>query len=172
MIAGARVHGVSAAILVPMAPADDVLTSAGYLLLKAGHHIGVDFETALDALGLTGREFLVLSFVEPSESRQPPADGLSQQGLSERLGLDPTLVVGLVDALESRSFVRRAKDPNDRRRNILSLTPDGVAVHGKAVAAARRAEQSFLGPLSAEQRAELRDALRAVMAPRLPWLEG
>jgi len=147
-----------------MAPADDVLTSAGYLLLKAGHYIGLEFETELDALGLSGREFLVLTFVRTGE-------GLSQQGLSERLGLDPTLVVGLVDALESRSFLRRAKDPNDRRRNILSLTPAGVAVHGKAVAAARRAEQSFLAPLWQAQRAELRAALRAVMAPRLPWLE-
>ena len=56
----------------------------------------------LDALGLTGREFLVLTFVRTG-------DGLSQQGLSERLGLDPTLVVGLVDALEDRgrSFAAR-----------------------------------------------------------------
>ena len=117
-----------------MAPADDVLTSAGYLLLKAGHYIGIEFETALDALGLSGREFLVLTFVRT-------ADGLSQQGLSERLGLDPTLVVGLVDALEDRgrSFAAR-RIPADRRRNILSLTPAGVAVHGEAVAAARRAE--------------------------------
>ena len=117
-----------------MAPADDVLTSAGYLLLKAGHHIAVDFETALDSLGLSGREFLVLSNVRA-------ADGLSQQGLSERLGLDPTLVVGLVDALEDRAFVRRSKDPADRRRNILSLTAAGIAVHDDAVAAARHAEE-------------------------------
>jgi DNA-binding MarR family transcriptional regulator len=148
-----------------MAPADGVLTSAGYLLLKAGHHIAVDFETALDALGLSGREFLVMSNVRA-------ADGLSQQALSERLGLDPTLVVGLVDALEDRSYVRRAKDPADRRRNILSLTAAGIAVHDDAVAAARRAEHAFLAPLSAAQREELRAALRAVMAPRLPWLDA
>jgi DNA-binding MarR family transcriptional regulator len=148
-----------------MAPADDVLTSAGYLMLKAGHVIGVEFEAALDSLGLSGREFLVLSFVRT-------APGLSQQALSERLGLDPTLVVGLVDALEDRSYVRRGKDRADRRRNVLSLTEAGVAVHEEAVAAARRAEQGFLAPLTADQRAELRVALRAVMAPRLPWLDG
>src|SRR5829696_8013847 len=71
---------------------------------EAGHHIGADFETALDSLGLSGRELLVLGFVRR-------ADGLSQQALSERLGLDPTLVVGLVGALEQRALVRRTKDP-------------------------------------------------------------
>ena len=30
-----------------MAPADDVLTSAGYLMLKAGHLIGAEFEAFL-----------------------------------------------------------------------------------------------------------------------------
>jgi DNA-binding MarR family transcriptional regulator len=148
-----------------MAGSDDVLGSAGYLLLKAGHYIGVEFDAALDALGLNGREFLVLSFVRA-------ADGLSQQALSERLGLDPTLVVGLVDTLEARALMTRSKDPADRRRNLLALTGRGVATHDAAVAAARRAEDGFLAPLTARQRTQLRDALRAVMAPRLPWLDA
>ena len=147
-----------------MSPADDVLTSAGYLLLKAGHHIGNDFDAALTTLGLTGREFLVLSFVRA-------ADGLSQQALAARLGLDPTLVVGLVDGLEERGLVTRTKDPADRRRNLLGLTDEGTAGHDAAVAAARQAEEAFLDPLSPRQRAQLRTALRAVMAPRLPWLD-
>jgi DNA-binding MarR family transcriptional regulator len=148
-----------------MAPADDVLGSAGYLLLKAGHYIGMEFDAALDALGLNGREFLVLSFVRT-------ADKLSQQGLSERLGLDPTLVVGLVDTLEERSLVTRTKDPADRRRNLLALTAMGVDTHDAAVAAARRAEDAFLAPLTDRQRTQLRSALRAVMSPRLPWLDA
>ena len=151
-------------ILGSMAPADDVLTSAGYLLLKAGHYIGNDFDAALTTLGLTGREFLVLSFVRA-------ADGLSQQALAARLGLDPTLVVGLVDALEQRGLVTRTKDPADRRRNRLDLTDDGSGLHDAAVAAARRAEAVFLDPLTPRQRTQLRAALRAVMAPRLPWLD-
>ena len=39
------------------------LTSTGYLLLKAGHYVGQDIEAALGRLGLSGREFLLLSFV-------------------------------------------------------------------------------------------------------------
>jgi DNA-binding MarR family transcriptional regulator len=112
---------------------------------------------------LNGREFLVLSFARAS-------DGLSQQELSERLGLDPTIVVGLIDALEGRGLMTRTKDPTDRRRNLLGLTAPGRDVHDAALAAAQRAEDAFLEPLSASQRKALRASLRTVMAPRLPWL--
>ena len=145
-------------------PDDDVLRSAGYLLMKAGHHIGADFDAALTSVGVNGRELLVLSFVRA-------ADGLSQQELSGRLGLDPTIVVGLVDGLEARGLMTRSRHPADRRRNVLALTDAGVAAHDSAVAAARRAEDAFLGPLTPRQRTELATALRAVMAPRLGWLE-
>ena len=148
-----------------MAPVDDVLTSAGYLLLKAGHYIAIELDAAFESLGLTGREFLVLSFVRSS-------DGLSQQELSERLGLDPTIVVGLIDSLEARGLVSRRRDPADRRRNLLALTSEGAKVHDAAVDAARAAEDAFLRPLGATQRRQLRTALRAVMAPRLPWLDA
>jgi MarR family transcriptional regulator for hemolysin len=144
---------------------DDVLRSAGYLLMKSGHQIGDAFDAALTSRGLSGREFLVLSFVRA-------ADGLSQQELSERLGLDPTIVVGLVDVLEQRRLMRRAKDPADRRRNLLSVTAKGRAAHAAAVAAAAAAEDEFLAPLTAAQRTRLAKTLRAVMGPRLGWLES
>lgn len=142
---------------------DPVLTSAGYLLLKAGHHIGQQFDAALAGIGLTGREFLVMSFVQA-------ADGLSQQELSGRLGLDPTSVVGLVDGLEDRGLMTRQRDLADRRRNVLAVTDAGAALHAEAVDAAVRAEADFLAPLTPAERDELRGVLLKVMQPRLPWL--
>jgi DNA-binding MarR family transcriptional regulator len=142
---------------------DSVLQSAGYLLMKAGHYIGLEFETVLAEFDLSGREFLVLSFVRAS-------DALSQQQLSERLNLDPTIVVGLLDALEQRDLLSRAKHPADRRRNVLALTEGGLRLHGAAVAAAEAAEAAFLAELSTAERAELRMLLRTVLVPRLAWL--
>ncbi len=147
-----------------MPPSDPVLTSAGYLLLKAGFHVGQHFDAVLSRVGLTAREFLVLGFVGSAE-------GLSQQELSTRLGLDPTIVVGLVDALEERRLMTRTRDPADRRRNLLGLTAAGTALYEEAVAAAGAAEAAFLEPLSQDERTELRRLLHIVMAPRLPWLE-
>lgn len=146
-----------------MPTSDPVLTSATYLLLKAGYYIGQDFDAALADLGLSGREFLVLSFVSAAE-------GLSQQELSGRLGLDPTIVVGLVDALEDRDLLTRTRDRTDRRRNVLELTSAGRRLHARAVAAAAAAETEFLAPLSAADRERLRQLLHTVMRPRLRWL--
>lgn len=142
-----------------------MLHSAGYLLMKAGHYIGIEIERVLATFELTAREFLVLSFVRAS-------DALSQQQLSERLHLDPTIVVGLIDALEARDLLSRTKDPADRRRNVLTVTPAGLRLHDSAVAAARQAETEFLDRLSAAERAELRTMLHTVLGPRLPWLAG
>ena len=139
------------------------LTSAGYLLIKAGHHIGLAFEAALGRVGLSGREFLVLSFVGSAED-------LSQQDLSERLGLDPTIVVGLVDALEERQWMTRTRDPADRRRNVLRLTAVGRTAHTSAVRAAQAAEDAFLEVLGPGERETLRTILNDVMRSRLPWL--
>ena len=139
-----------------------VLTSAGYLLLKAGTHALAAFEQALAADGLNGREFLVLTFVGH--------DRLSQQELSRRLGLDPTIVVGLIDALEERGLVSRERDPADRRRYVLSLTAAGRKLRARTESKVAEAEQDFLGPLPAHDRAHLRDLLEKVMRPRLPWL--
>lgn len=143
---------------------DPVLGSAGYLLVKAGVHMGMEFEAAMRNLGLSMRELLVLSFVAGS-------DRLSQQELSDRIGLDPTLIVGLVDGLEERELVVREKDPGDRRRNVLSVTKAGRNLRDRAITAATNVEDDFLAPLDERERADLRDTLYRMMSPRLPWLQ-
>ena len=143
-------------------PADDVVTSAGYLLMKAGVHIGADIEAGLRQLDLTGRDFLVLTFVG--------SEPLSQQELSSRLALDPTLVVGLVDGLEERGLVARNRDPADRRRYILTLTDDGRRRAADAKEAMMELEAASLAGLSPAERSELSRMLLTVLRPRLPWL--
>jgi DNA-binding MarR family transcriptional regulator len=142
---------------------DPVLTSAGYLLLKAGTQFHNIIDDALAELDLTGRQFLVLTFAGS-------ADPLSQLDLSRRLGLDPTIVVGLIDGLEKRRLVRRVRDPADRRRYLLELTPAGRRLHSTASAAVAAGEREFLAPLPAADRKQLRRLLIDVMARRLPWM--
>lgn len=45
--------------------------------------------------------------------------------LSELTGLTTGAITGIVDRLEKAGFVRRGKDPNDRRRVIIRPHPDG-----------------------------------------------
>jgi DNA-binding MarR family transcriptional regulator len=143
--------------------ADPLLTSSGYLLLKAGTHFHTLIDATLAELGLNGRQLLVLTFTG-SENH------LSQQMLSVRLGLDPTIIVALVDELEDRGLVVRGRDPEDRRRHRLRITPKGRKAHAAAVRAVAAAEKEFLAPLHRADRETLREALVTMMTPRLPWM--
>ena len=143
---------------------DDVLRSAGYLLIKAGHYIGLEFDAALTELGLSGREFLLLSFVRSSS-------GLSQQELSARLGLDPTIVVGLVDALEDRGLVPAGqgscRPPPQRAVGDAAGRGDPRRGHRRGQTGRGGVPRPAAGEPSGRQLAK---ALRAVLAPRLAWL--
>jgi DNA-binding MarR family transcriptional regulator len=140
-----------------------VLTSAGYLLLKAGTQFHAVIDGALGAVDLTGRQFLVLTFAGGEEP-------LSQLELSRRLNLDPTIIVGLLDELEARGLVNRARDPADRRRHLLELTATGRKLQHRASKSVAIAERDFLAPLNAADRKQLRRQLLDVMQSRLPWL--
>ncbi|MGZ4675302.1 MAG: MarR family winged helix-turn-helix transcriptional regulator [Acidimicrobiia bacterium] len=142
---------------------DPMLTSAGYLLLKAGTQFHTVVDDTLAELDLNGRQLLVLTFTGAEEH-------LSQQMLSVRLGLDPTIIVALVDELEDRGLVVRERDLEDRRRHRLRLTPAGRTVRAAAVRAVTQAEKEFLAPLDRTERDTLRRLLVATMTPRLPWM--
>jgi len=146
-----------------VADLDPLFTSAGYLLLKAGTHLHTLIDDTLAALNLTGRQLLVLGFAGRGEP-------LSQQMVSERLGLDPTIVVALVDELEARGALRRERDPDDRRRHQLKITPKGRKLYAAAVHEVVVAEREFLAPLDRADREALRKLLVATMTPRLPWM--
>ncbi len=147
----------------PVADLDPLFTSAGYLLLKAGTHLHTLIDDTLAGLDLTGRQLLVLGFA----SRGEP---LSQQMVSARLGLDPTIVVALVDELEGRGAIRRERDPEDRRRHRLQITPKGRKLYAAAVREVASAEREFLAPLDRTERDALRRLLVTTMSPRLPWM--
>ncbi|MBM7459147.1 MarR family winged helix-turn-helix transcriptional regulator [Rhodococcus coprophilus] len=72
----------------------------------------------LDAAGARGHHYRMLSALDEFGSS-------SQVELGRRCGLDRSDVVACIDALADRMYVRRAPDPQDRRRNIVSLTRKG-----------------------------------------------
>lgn len=45
------------------------------------------------------------------------------RALSERLGISPRTVTGLIDALEADGWVTRTPHPGDRRATIIAVTP-------------------------------------------------
>jgi DNA-binding MarR family transcriptional regulator len=110
--------------------------SLTYLLQKAAKQSLVALEAALDGLDLTSRQFLLLALVEGHQD-------LSQQHLAAKLSVDPTVVVKLVDQLEARDLLTRARAADDRRQHRLALTEAGQALLQEASARQGRAEREF-----------------------------
>jgi DNA-binding MarR family transcriptional regulator len=60
-----------------------------------------------------------------------------------------------MDELEERELVERKRDPNDRRRHLVRLTPDGKKTVKRLRTLSRQLENDFLAPLDEEERAAL-----------------
>jgi DNA-binding MarR family transcriptional regulator len=73
--------------------------------------------------------------------------------------LDPNNCVLLLNEMEAAGHIRRVRDPQDRRRHIVELTPAGKKALAHAERAMEDLEEEVLGPLSADERAQLRDLL-------------
>jgi MarR family transcriptional regulator, lower aerobic nicotinate degradation pathway regulator len=138
------------------------LPLSGMLLVKLGRALQRGFNDALRPIELTPRHLQVLD-----ELRQGP---MSQQALADRVGADPTKLVGLLNDLESQHLVLRRRDPVDRRRHIVENSRQGEARVDAALAAAAAIEDDLLAGLDGEQRAQLRELL--VLAAESSGLSG
>ncbi|WP_394250429.1 MarR family winged helix-turn-helix transcriptional regulator [Arthrobacter pityocampae] len=86
----------------------------------------------------------------------------SQLVLAQRLGIDKTAMVYVVDALEGESLVERRPDPKDRRIRQVLPTDQGRAVLATARAGLREVEGVLMRNLSPEEQMQLRRLLARV----------
>lgn len=93
--------------------------STGFLLGKAAQRAVLEFEGRLRPFGLRSREYGVLSLIQTAGPQ-------SQQAIGEALRIDRTTMVNVIDGLERRNLVTRIRDPRDRRKYAITLTPDGI----------------------------------------------
>lgn len=94
---------------------------------------------------------------------------LSQTALSDRSGLDPSDVVHWIDQLADDGLVERTQDPDDRRRNVISITGSGRAELEAFDERLATSQDVFLRALSTSERRELMLLLGRVLglAPQL-----
>ncbi|MER7836482.1 MarR family transcriptional regulator [Streptomyces sp. NPDC096040] len=95
-----------------------------YLLRR----VYAQFSSTGDGGDSDSRDFLVLDALTGH-------DWESQLDLAERLGINRTIMVAVIDRLEARGEVRRTRNPDNRRQYVLSLTDQGR----EALEARRRA---------------------------------
>jgi DNA-binding MarR family transcriptional regulator len=145
----------------PQAPGvvDDRSTrpSHGLLFWQLGQIAGSRFRRALQPLGLQTQPFVVLKAL----AVLGPA---SQAELSEAVGIDPSNLVSVVAALEAGGLLERRRDAANRRRYVVTVTPAGLDLLGRAQDAIATAEDAMLGSLSAAERDALHRTLVRVLA--------
>ncbi|HYQ63636.1 MarR family transcriptional regulator [Actinophytocola sp.] len=138
-------------------PGPEVTMRLGYLLKHAQLRMNELSTRALEPYNVNGRELAVLVMLA---GREPE----SQQQAAKRLDVDRTTMVALLDTLEGKGLVSRHPQPEDRRRNVVELTPTGQLLLEKAAAAHDEAEREFLSPLDPQTARQLRSALRALIS--------
>jgi DNA-binding MarR family transcriptional regulator len=78
--------------------------------------------------------------------------------------LDPNNCVLMLNDLEDLGYVVRKRDPADRRRHIVKMTPAGHKAMLAAEQAMESLEEDVLGALSIEEREVLRGMLDRALA--------
>ncbi|MFI5681540.1 MarR family winged helix-turn-helix transcriptional regulator [Streptomyces cellulosae] len=138
------------------APPEVLSSRLGYLLKHVYLRLTEESARALAPHGIDGRELAVLAVLDAH-------DGLSQLEAAGKLGIDRTTMVALVDALEGKELVERRRSPQDRRKNIVQLTPAGAERLRDAEFARQEMERRFLAPLSSPDATLLVRALQSLV---------
>jgi DNA-binding MarR family transcriptional regulator len=137
---------------LPAEPADRL----GYLLKHAQERLRLLTSTALAPYGIDGRELAVLLMLA---DREPG----SQQQAARQLDVDRTTMVAILDVLEGKGIVARHPHAQDRRKNVVELTPAGRNILHEASRAGKEAEREFLAPLTDSAAKQLKESLRTLL---------
>jgi DNA-binding MarR family transcriptional regulator len=88
---------------------------------------------------------------------------VTQAALAEGLCADANTVVLILNELEASEYVRRRRDPSDRRRHLVEITWTGLSALDAAEQAQGTIEDDVLSALSADERETLRTLLRRAL---------
>lgn len=78
------------------------------------------------------------------------------------LGIHHSVLVSFLNPLEADGYISRDRDPVDRRRHVVSITPSGIALLHAAVAAQRAVEDTLFAGLTEAQHAQFRRLLATI----------
>jgi DNA-binding MarR family transcriptional regulator len=117
------------------------------------HRLVVESMVALDARTY---HFAILAALEEGG----PA---SQAALSQSAGIDRSDIVAMVNELVEQGLVVRTPDPDDRRRNIITMTPAGRQRLEQLDAVLSEVQQTLLAPLTVDEREQLIGLLARVL---------
>ena len=128
------------------------LTSVGFLMHKARARLGEGIWEAVEGSGLHPGHLGVLGALTD-------AGAMNQRRLSELTLIDKSSIVLFLDSLERDGWVRRVRDPEDRRAHIVEITREGAKKFTALGTKLKKVQDQFLSPLNKHEQKALVDLL-------------
>ena len=127
----------------------------GYILRKVHQRSSEIFNEVMKSFDISPMQFSTMiklhDFTETSQNR-----------LGRLVAMDPATTLGVVQRLKERGFIEQRNDPNDRRRLLLRLTPDGLAKISAMRKIARQVSNQTVEPLTKAEGATLLRLLKKI----------
>ena len=140
----------------------------GLHLARTARVVSAAFERAMADAGCSASAWQVLVLIRAGHRG-------TQSEMAESMGITGATLTYHLNALEEQGFVRRWRDPSNRRVQQGELTESGEALFARLRAVAVRHDQRLRSALSddeAELLAELLDKLQAGLDGREPAVAG
>jgi MarR family transcriptional regulator, lower aerobic nicotinate degradation pathway regulator len=134
-----------------------LMADPGFLLSRVGAAVRAGFKDVLAGWGIRPQQYLILMILDAR-------GGASQQELCTAARIDSGNMVELVDGLETLRYAQRARDPHDRRRYVVTITPAGRSALADLRRAVGEYNERVLGPLTGRERRQLAATLGKLFA--------
>jgi DNA-binding MarR family transcriptional regulator len=141
--------------------AKELVASSGFLLARLGFAFKAKAMAKLEEAGSEIYDYSVLAILAEGARE-------TQATIADALSLDPSRLVALLDSLEQRDLIVRQRDPQDRRRHVVSITTAGKRELSRVRQIVNNLEEHFLAPLDPHSREALHELLLRLVAEHDP----
>ena len=139
----------------------ELLKSPGFLLKRLGTIVKEKTVDAYEGEGVTPYAYGVLAVLDEGVRE-------TQATIADALCYDRSYLVGVLDDLEQAGLIERRRDPADRRRHVVTMTPAGKKALGKLRDLHERIDAEVFSTLSATELKQLQALLAKVASAQDP----
>lgn len=136
-----------------------------WLLTQTATHAGRLVSEGLAAVDARGYHFRVLTTLDE-------LGPTSQATLGRRGGIHLSDLVATINELADRGYVERSPDPEDRRRNVVTITAAGRRQLRRLEKQLVQIQDELLAPLSPEERDEFAGLLTRLLRHHMRRVQG
>lgn len=131
--------------------------NTGYYIKRISDYVEADANKELEQYGLTCSQARVLSFLLARKDKPT-----IQKDIEDFFEIKHPTVIGIIQRMEAKGFVKSSVDPADKRQRIITVTPSAVELEKKLDKHSLDAEKRMVMGLSDEEVNDLKNLLYTV----------